>query len=183
MGISRRGLTLRNFTVKVNEWMPTASGRKLIAAMRRSVGSGRVARSMNTAMGFSIATGGQVRSHRAAYELTHGPIPDEDLEGQKICVLHRCDNPPCCNPAHLFLGTRSDNHADMVAKGRIARHGKPRGESHSQTPLTEQDVRRIRRRYRNGDSLRRIADDFPVSHVTIANIVHRRTWAHLEEDE
>jgi hypothetical protein len=49
---------------------------------------------------------------RVAWVLTYGPIP----EG--LCVLHRCDNPPCCRPAHLFLGTRAENRADMLAKGR-----------------------------------------------------------------
>lgn len=53
-------------------------------------------------------------SHRLAWELTHGPIP------QGLHVLHHCDNPPCCNPAHRFLGTDADNAADKVAKGRQA---------------------------------------------------------------
>lgn len=56
--------------------------------------------------------GKMTRSHRVAFELGGGEIPD----GQ--CVLHRCDNPACCNPAHLFVGTFNDNVQDMVRKGR-----------------------------------------------------------------
>ena len=62
---------------------------------------------------FGVARDLVVRAHRFAWEVSRGPIPNGAM------VLHRCDNPACCNPAHLFLGTARDNTDDMVAKGRM----------------------------------------------------------------
>lgn len=61
---------------------------------------------------FSMPGDRIVKSHRIAWILTHGEIEDG------MCVLHKCDNPPCCNPSHLFLGTVADNNRDMRQKGR-----------------------------------------------------------------
>lgn len=93
--------------------------------------------------GHSHTHTGMRYSHRISYTLTCGPIPDG------MHVLHRCDNPPCCNPAHLWLGTHDDNQADKVTKGRQAA-----GESVGTSKLTDHQVAEIRRRYVRGNRWR-----------------------------
>lgn len=105
-------------------------------------------------------------AHRVAWELTNGPI----LDGQH--VLHRCDNPGCVNPDHLFLGTHGDNMADMREK---LRH--PYGSNCSWAKLTENDVRRIRK---DGRVLREIADEFNTTAQNISLIKQRARWRHVE---
>lgn len=101
-------------------------------------------------------------AHRLAWFLHAGEEPIDDL-----VVCHRCDNPPCCNPAHLFLGTRADNNRDRVSKGR----------SHSK--LTEVDVREVRHLHAEGVSAVDIAADFGISFQTVHAIVSRNSWAHI----
>lgn len=94
-----------------------------------------------------------------------------------LCVLHRCDNPPCVNPSHLFLGTKGDNTRDMVAKGRHARGVRNGGG----VKLDDDRVRAIRDRLAIGDRIASIARDFCVSWTAIQFIRDGRTWKHVTE--
>lgn len=101
------------------------------------------------------------------------------------CVLHKCDSGPigCVNPAHLFLGTRAENSADMVAKGRQARGEtlavNRRGEKHNMAKLSAADVLAIRELVRTGEPRKSIAARFQVSKTTVKDIVLRRSWSHI----
>ncbi len=112
---------------------------------------------------------GHSLAHRLAYSLCVGEIPDG------IQVLHRCDNRPCINPDHLFLGTHLDNIADKVAKGR-----QTKGEDVAGRKLTEGDVRSIRETHSKCEkSQKDIAAEFGVSQMTISEIVRRKKWKHI----
>ena len=79
-----------------------------------------------------------LRAHRVSWELNIGPIPDG------LCVCHHCDNPPCVNPAHLFVGTYGDNNRDAYRKGRkVPPTPDNRGELNGQAKLTEAHVHKI----------------------------------------
>lgn len=82
--------------------------------------------------------GKTTRAHRISWLIHNGPVP----EG--LCVLHKCDNPGCVNPAHLFLGTHADNMADMASKKRAVSLGRP-GESHPLSKLAISEVLEIRK--------------------------------------
>lgn len=90
-----------------------------------------------------------------------------------VCVLHRCDNPRCVNPGHLFLGTRADNNRDRHSKGRSNCSW---GESHYLAKLTEEDVRQIRHRLANGEMQKDLGREFGVSRGTICHIKRGTTW-------
>ena len=109
--------------------------------------------------------------HRVAWEIVNGPI----LDG--LLCLHRCDNPLCCNPVHLWLGTQGDNMRDCVGKGRANR---PKGEDHPMAKLTEEDVAEIREAYAGGGcTQRQLAHRFRVTQGVIGPIVRREAWKHV----
>lgn len=108
-------------------------------------------------------------AHRVSWAVHNGPIP----EGKH--VLHKCDNPSCSNPDHLFLGTHRENVADKMQKDRH-RYGVSKGEKHGCSKLTEDQVREIRAS--KGSSLI-IAKQYGVSGRTVREIRTRQSWAHL----
>lgn len=98
--------------------------------------------------------------------------------GGKFRALHRCNNKPCCNQNHLYVGTQKDNAADSIAAGTFVQHPAPRGEANWSAVLTEQIVREIRIRYPI-ESQAALAREFGVSRRTICKCVNRETWRHI----
>lgn len=105
-------------------------------------------------------------AHSASYRTFKGPTND-------LFVCHACDNPPCFNPKHLFLGTQRDNIHDAISKGRT---NHPRGVNHSKARLTEQQIVAIRSDARTH---REIAKDYGVALSTVGHIRTHRSWRHV----
>lgn len=126
-------------------------------------------------------------AHRLSWKFNRGPIPDG------LSVLHRCDNPPCVNPDHLFLGTSKDNSQDALKKGRLGKQSDTfkrlwaekwnvtqRGEANPTHRLTEETVRAIRASYQRGVfGYKRIVAKFGISHGLAQRIVSGKAWPHL----
>jgi hypothetical protein len=114
-----------------------------------------------------------IRAHRASYQLHIGEIPKE------MCVCHKCDNPLCCNPEHLFLGNAQDNINDKVAKGR-AKGGSNKGIANSKAKLSEPQVLFIRWLCNFGMMPQReIGEVFGVGIDAVQRIHQRITWGHI----
>lgn len=112
------------------------------------------------------------KAHRVAYQLYVGEIP----EG--LCVCHRCDNPGCVNPYHLFLGTKADNARDRDNKGRGG-HSVMSGEKNGHAKLTEVQVVEIRAKHANGARNVDLAKEYGVAHQTISSIVCGDRWTKI----
>lgn len=130
---------------------------------------------------------GEVYAHRNAWIRAHAgqPIP----AGMFIC--HRCDNPPCIEPTHLFLGSRIDNMRDASQKGRLVGNTRAQGTLSPASKLTEDQVREIRTRYgpprgkgRRSEHIGKVttialATEYGVDVALIGRIVNRLRWTHV----
>lgn len=125
-------------------------------------------RTNNMGYGMVSVAGQTTLVHRVMFEQAFGPIP----AGLDAC--HRCDIPACCNPHHIFIGTRTENMRDAVRKGRV-----PRGSASSRAKLNETAVAQIRRRAETGECQRRIAEATGLDYRQVNSIVRRRSWRHV----
>jgi len=112
--------------------------------------------------------GSSYRANRIAFVVTNG---DTELR-----VLHTCDNPPCCNPAHLFAGTQDDNNRQCRDRGRAVYVC---GEKHGCAELTEDDVHAIRKLYADGWVQCEIAEEYGISQSNVSDICSGKNWKHI----
>ena len=107
-----------------------------------------------------------IAAHRVSWILHYGEIPKNKL------VCHKCDNPSCVNPQHLFLGTIQDNNFDKVKKNRQAQ-----GEKNGSAKLKKSQIQEIKKIYQTGNfTLKEVGKMFGVTYATISYIVNGKTW-------
>jgi hypothetical protein len=126
---------------------------------------------------FGLNVNGKYKSiaaHRLSWSVANGPIPDG------MYVLHSCDNPPCCNPAHLRIGTQRDNAQDRINRGRCGRRNVGGDGTMTFTPanakLTRAQVAEMLPRIRAGERLEELARAYGVSRSAVIAIVMGRNW-------
>ncbi|MEZ0137344.1 MAG: HNH endonuclease [Candidatus Reddybacter sp.] len=113
-------------------------------------------------------------AHRVAFELANGVIPPAFI------VCHICDNPSCCNPGHLMLGTIKSNSVDMLIKNRQKKHSiSTRGSKNLNSKLTESDIPKIRLLHGKGKSQKEIAQIYGVSAPAVRSVLNGKTWRHV----
>lgn len=116
--------------------------------------------------------GPKILATYASWLLHHGELPPK---AKRVC--HACDNRKCVNPAHLFLGTQSDNIKDAVAKGR---HDPMPGTRHPRHKLDDEKVRELRRLAEEGTfTLKALAAKFGIAPPTAKRIIERKSWKHV----
>ena len=118
---------------------------------------------------FVSKTRGKVPAHAFSLELATGQACPA---GKETC--HHCDNPPCCDPAHLYYGTRQQNIDDMWQRGRGRR-----GSDHRAARLTEESVVQIRHRYAAGEFAKDLAAEFNVTTGAVVAVVLGKNWRHV----
>lgn len=118
-----------------------------------------------------------MRSHQVSWIIHFGKIP------YKLCVCHKCDNPSCVNPDHLFLGTISDNIKDAYNKGRVVKpplETLPKGVNKWNAKLNDEIIKEIRARYTTEKiSYRALAKIYKVNYRTIGDIIRKEKWKHV----
>lgn len=114
-------------------------------------------------------TGAQkgMKAHQASYKIHFGEIP------KGLCVCHKCDNPPCVNPNHLFLGTHAENMRDKVLKGREYDR---RGEKNPNVKITWKKVAEVIRLVKSGKTQVEVAGMFDLSQNAVSRIVSGKSW-------
>lgn len=118
-------------------------------------------------------SGKNQKAHRVSYQFSTGKSP------VGMCVCHKCDNPSCVRPSHLFLGTVADNNADMLAKDKYRR-----GESHGRAKLTTSQVIEMIQRYiprSRKHGAKAMAKEFGVYELTVVYAIKGVTWKHVHE--
>lgn len=114
-----------------------------------------------------------LRTHRVAWALANGRWPGE------MMVCHSCDNPCCCNPEHLWLGSNSDNQVDAVKKGRRSHIEPTKGQKNGMARITEGEAREIIRLISEGQTNKAIAQIYGISHAQVSLIRLGKSWRHL----
>lgn len=121
------------------------------------------------------------RPHRLVWSILFGEMPPD------MMVCHKCDNPPCFNPSHLFLGTNADNQADANRKGRHGWRTHPltrkQGEEVCNAGFTNSQVREIKIELANGASIKEVARRHGIAEYTIRRIKRGENWAHIKIEE